>query len=50
MRKFYTNQNLDNDKIILEEDYNHIVNVLRKKEGETIVLFNNNGYNYIFKI
>lgn len=50
MRKFYTNQNLDNDKIILEDDFNHIVNVLRKKEGESIVLFNNNGYNYTFEI
>ena len=50
MRKFYTNQNLDNDNIILEEDFNHIVNVLRKKVGDNIILFNNNGYNYIFEI
>lgn len=50
MRKFYTNQNLDNDRLSLEDDYNHIVNVLRKKEGDTIILFNNNGYNYTFKI
>ena len=50
MRKFYTNIDLDCEKIVIDEDYNHIVNVLRKKEGDSLVLFNNNGVDYTFKI
>lgn len=50
MRKFYTNINLDCEKVVIEEDYNHIVNVLRKKEDDNLILFNNNGIDYTFKI
>ena len=50
MRKFYTNINLDCEKVVLEEDFNHIVNVLRKKEGDSLILFNNNGIDYTFII
>ena len=34
MRKFYTNQDLNFKNIVLEDDYNHIVNVLRMKVGD----------------
>lgn len=50
MRKFYTNLNLDCESIIIEEDYNHIVNVLRKKVGDNLILFNNSGIDYNFEI
>ena len=50
MRKFYTNKNLDCENLIIEDDYNHIVNVLRKKEKDTIILFNYDGFDYEFCI
>lgn len=50
MRKFYTKQDLNVKNIILEEDYNHIVNVLRMKVGDGIVLFNGDGADYTFRI
>lgn len=46
MRKFYVDKEVTNDKIILENDYNHIVNVLRKKIGDKIIIFNNMGVDY----
>lgn len=49
MRKFFVNQELK-DNIVFDEDYNHIVNVLRMKEGDNINLFNGDGYNYHYCI
>ena len=50
MRKFFTNQELNVKNITLTEDYNHIVNVLRMKVGDGLVLFNGDGCDYTFRI
>ncbi len=50
MRKFFTNQELNVESVVIEEDYNHIVNVLRKKVGDLIYLFNGDGYDYAYTI
>lgn len=50
MRKFYTNQDLNVKSVILEDDYNHIVNVLRMKVGDPLYLFNDDGCDYTFRI
>lgn len=50
MRKFYTNQDLNVKNIVLEDDYNHIVNVLRMKVGDSLYLFNGDGCDYTFRI
>lgn len=53
MPKFFVNQENIQDKkiLILGEDVNHIKNVLRKSEGDTIEICNSqNGENFLCKI
>lgn len=48
---FVEETNIKGDKIIITEDYNHIVNVLRKKENdEILVSIKNIGETYLVKI
>ena len=47
MHKFFVeNENIKDDKIILvDENKNHIINVLRMKIGEKVLISNKNKYN-----
>ena len=45
---FVENNNINNDQIIIKEDYNHLVNVLRKTMGDKIYVCNKkNGKSYL---
>ena len=45
------NQIEENDKIKLTgEEFNHLINVLRYKENDEIIVCNNSGYKYLSKI
>ena len=45
---FVKNNNINNDQIIIKEDYNHLVNVLRKTMGDKIYVCNKeNGKSYL---
>ena len=48
---FVENNNITADKAIITEDYNHLVNVLRKTIGDKIYVCNkNNGKSYLVEI
>ena len=49
MRSYVDNKNIGNSVEIVE-DYNHIVNVLRLKVGDNIIVFNNTNFDYECKI
>lgn len=51
MRRFYVSKENINDKIVIDgNDFNHLKNVLRLVEGEEIVCFCGDGYDYFCKI
>ena len=39
-KRFFVNKIADNKALIEGEDYNHLINVLRKKEGDSVTVFN----------
>ena len=45
MRKFFVEDEIK-DFVVIENDFNHIINVLRKNIGDTIYVFNNKGIDY----
>lgn len=45
-RFFIENKNIDDNIEIIGEEYNHIVNVLRYKTGDNVIICNNTGTDY----
>ena len=41
---------IDNSYNLVKEDYNYIVNVMRQKLGDQILLANNTGYDFLCDI